>query len=290
MSIIWEPCAAGARVLRVLGDSPCPAVPETVEGLPVTEIGPYCFADKPVKTGARRSGADTHEVTGNFVEEVTLPDTVRTLHSAAFYNCRRLRRLSLGAGVEGLGSDLFTNCRSLARLCLRAAPDAPTGLKKLLGAISADITAEFDGARLFYPEYSEFLDENTPAHIFNHNIEGEGYRMRQCFTAAGAVDYAAFDASFAQACVGEGEGALCRLALGRLVLPFALGGQARADYEFYLRVPPCHRHPGRGRPAAAGRLRAAHCRGRRLLRPRRLERRGRDFVGPRQTSEKIIQL
>ena len=206
MSIIWEPCAAGARVLRVLGDSPCPAVPETVEGLPVTEIGPYCFADKPVKAGARRSGADTHEITGNFVEEVTLPDTVRTLHSAAFYNCRRLRRLSLGAGVEGLGSDLFTNCRSLARLCLRAAPDAPTGLKKLLGAISADITAEFDGARLFYPEYSEFLDENTPAHIFNHNIEGEG--------------------------------ALCRLALGRLVLPCALGGQARADYEFYLRAHP----------------------------------------------------
>ena len=154
MSIIWEPCAAGARVLRVLGDSPCPAVPETVEGLPVTEIGPYCFADKPVKAGARRSGANTHEITGNFVEEVTLPDTVRTLHSAAFYNCRRLRRLSLGAGVEGLGSDLFTNCRSLAQLCLRAAPDAPTGLKKLLGAISADITAEFDGARLFYPEYS----------------------------------------------------------------------------------------------------------------------------------------
>ena len=58
------------------------------------------------------------------------------------------------------------------------------------------------------------------------------------FTAAGAVDYAAFDASFAQACVGEGEGALCRLALGRLVLPFALGGQARADYEFYLRAHP----------------------------------------------------
>ena len=97
MSIVWEPCAAGVRVLRVLGDSPCPAVPETVEGLPVTEIGPYCFADKPVKAGARHSGADTHEITGNFVEEVTLPDTVRTLHSAAFYNCRRLRR-GRGAG------------------------------------------------------------------------------------------------------------------------------------------------------------------------------------------------
>ncbi|WP_455499958.1 leucine-rich repeat domain-containing protein [Gemmiger sp.] len=239
MSVFWEPCADGARVLRVLGDTPCPAVPAAVEGRPVTEIGPYCFADKPVKDGARHSGDDTHELTGSFIEEVTLPDTVRIIHSAAFYNCRRLRRVTLGPGVESLGSDLFTNCRCLQAFCLRAAPDAPTGLKKLLGAVSADITAEFDGAKLFYPEYSEFLDENTPAHIFNHSIEGEGYRMRQCFTAGGAVDYPAFDASFAQACVGESEAKLCRLALGRLVLPFALNDDARTDYEFYVTA-----HPG----------------------------------------------
>ncbi len=40
--------------------------------------------------------------------------------------------------------------------------------------------------------------------------------MRQCFTPGGAVDYAAFDASFAQACVGESEDKLCRLALDGL--------------------------------------------------------------------------
>ncbi len=56
--------------------------------------------------------------------------------------------------------------------------------------------------------------------------------MRQCFTPGGAVDYAAFDASFAQACVGESEDKLCRLALGRLVQPFGLGDDARADYGF----------------------------------------------------------
>ena len=239
MTVLWQPCADGARVLRLLGDSPCPAVPGAVEGLPVTEIGPYCFAERPVPPGALRSGGtDTHEITGNFVEEITLPDSVRVLHSAAFYNCRKLRRLTLGGGVESLGSDLFTNCRQLQQFTLRAAPDAPTGLKKLLGAVSADITAALDGARLFYPEYSEFLDENTPAHIFNHSIEGEGYRMRQCFTPAGAVDYAAFDASFAQACVGESEDKLCKLALGRLVWPFALGENARTDYEFYLAAHP----------------------------------------------------
>lgn len=101
-----------------------------------------------------------------------------------FTTAARLRRVTLGPGVEGFGSDLFTNCRQLQTFRLRAAADAPTGLKKLLGAVSADITVELDGAQLFYPEYSEFLDENTPAHIFNHSIEGEGYRMRQCFTPA----------------------------------------------------------------------------------------------------------
>lgn len=61
--------------------------------------------------------------------------------------------------------------------------------------------------------------------------------MRQCFSG-GAVDYAAYDATFAQACVGESEEKLCRLALGRLLAPFALGEDARADYEFYLTAHP----------------------------------------------------
>lgn len=243
MSVIWEPCPGGARVLRVLGDAPCPDVPGSVAGRPVTELGPYCFAARPVSGGARwpADAGDTHECTGGFVEEVTLPDTLRVLHSAAFYNCRRLRRVTLGKGVESLGSDLFTNCKALDAFILRAAPDVPTGLKKLLGAVSADISAVFTGApgaRLFFPEYFEWLDENTPAHIFNHSIEGEGYRMRQCFAADGALDFAAYDASFAQACVGEPPEKLCRLALGRLTRPCALGEGARADYEFYLTAHP----------------------------------------------------
>ena len=92
----------------------------------------------------------------------------------------------------------------------------------------------YNALRLQKPEeVAEFKPE-----FFNHSIEGEGYRMRQCFTPGGAVDYAAFDASFAQACVGESEDKLCRLALGRLVQPFGLGDDARADYELYLTAHP----------------------------------------------------
>ena len=233
VGLYWEPCPGGARLLRLLGDTPCPAVPGTIEGLPVAELGPYCFADRPVRPGARRTGDDKHEITGNFVEEVTLPDTVRVLDSAAFYNCRRLRQVTLGPGVEGFGSDLFTNCRQLQTFRLRAAADAPTGLKKLLGAVSADITVELDGAQLFYPEYSEFLDENTPAHIFNHSIEGEGYRYRQCFDGS-VLRFAEYDAAFPQACVGESEKTLCRIALDRLCIPYALLPEAQGIYSAYL--------------------------------------------------------
>lgn len=250
--ILWQACPGGARILRVFGDSPCPALPVQIEGFPVVEIGPYCFAQNQRSQPAdarfwsvdgRGPAAYPHPIAGDFVQGVTLPAGVRALHNAAFYNCRKLEWLCAGSALESVGSDLFTNCRVLDRFILDAAPDAPTGLKKLVAAVSADIGAVFAPggavqAKVFYPEYFEFLDENTPAHIFNHSIEGEGYRMRQCFTPGGAVDYAAFDASFAQACVGESEDKLCRLALGRLVQPFGLGDDARADYELYLTAHP----------------------------------------------------
>ena len=181
LGFLWQECPGGARLLKVYGDTPCPALPERIGGLPLREIGPYCFAEKPVPAGtltlpAGMDAAQLHAICGNFVESVTLPDSVHLLDSAAFYNCRSLHRVELGAGIDALGSDLFTNCRALACLAVRAEPDAPTGLRKLLGCVSADVTAEFwDGsgrvtAQLFYPEYFELLDENTPAHIFNHSI------------------------------------------------------------------------------------------------------------------------
>lgn len=191
LGILWQACPGGARILRVFGDSPCPALPVQIEGFPVVEIGPYCFAQNQRSQPAdarfwsvdgRGPAAYPHPIAGDFVQGVTLPAGVRALHNAAFYNCRKLEWLCAGSALESVGSDLFTNCRALDRFILDAAPDAPTGLKKLVAAVSADIGAVFAPggavqAKVFYPEYFEFLDENTPAHIFNHSIEGEGYRL-----------------------------------------------------------------------------------------------------------------
>ena len=41
LGILWQACPGGARILRVFGDSPCPALPVQIEEFPVVEIGPY---------------------------------------------------------------------------------------------------------------------------------------------------------------------------------------------------------------------------------------------------------
>lgn len=243
----WQPCQGGARLLKVYGDSPCPVLPASIAGLPLTQIGPYCFAEKKLQAGTLSlpdgmEAASLHAICGNFVEEVTLPDTVTVLDSAAFYNCRSLRRLELGPRCESIGSDVFINCRSLDCIALRCSPSEPSGLKKLIGSISADINAEFVAngrilARLFFPEYFEFLDENTPAHIFNHSIEGEGYRYRQCFDGA-RLNASEYDHAFEQACVGETPEKLCRLAMERIRYPYDLSPEARDTYLNYLRDHP----------------------------------------------------
>ena len=244
LGFLWRECSGGVRLLKVYGDTPCPVVPDAIEGLPVREIGAYCFAEKEVPHGTvtlpeQMDPRSLHPICGNFVQEVILPDSVHLLDSAAFYNCHGLRRLEVGPGMDALGSDLFTNCQALDRLSVRSAPDAVTGLRKLVGCVSADVSAEFVDsrgavlARLFYPEYFELLDENTPAHIFNHSIEGEGYRYRQCFDG-GVLQFAEYDAIFPQACVGESAETLCRLALDRLRWPCALADAARERYRSYV--------------------------------------------------------
>lgn len=242
VSILWEPCAGGARLLRLFGESPCALVPDMAGGLPVVEIGPYCFSARRDPKGGQLetpAGAEPsdHPVCGEFVQEVVLPDSVRAIHNGAFYNCRALRRLTAGPGVESLGSDLFTNCRALRTFALRAAPDEATGLKKMLAAVAAGIGVEFLGGttpvRLYYPEFSEYLHENTPAHIFNHSIEGVGYRYRQCFDQ-GVLTFEEYDAAFAMADAEESPEGLCRVALDRLGSPVHLSEEARTRYGAYL--------------------------------------------------------
>ena len=248
---------------------------------PITELGGYCFSEKPrglpgpektcryeqaedgtlrlTRAFGREVGGrarysfdfdapaasaqddDLHPVCGNFLEEVSLPDSLRVVGSCAFYNCRKLRRLSAGAGELTMGSDVFLNCFALEDLIVRAAPEQPTGLFALVGSITEAVRALFwpveeasPRAGLWYPAYWEDIEE-TPAHILLHTFSGQGYHYRQCFLENRLLP-AEYDAIFPQGHDADDAAVMAMLCFDRLRWPWQLSAAAQEAYRDFLKA------------------------------------------------------
>lgn len=242
----------------------------------VTELGDYCFSESPRnlpapdavcryavgedgsavltrafgrdRTGRHRRydldfGAapeeDLHPVCGNFLEEAVLPDSLRVIGSCAFYNCRRLRTLSVGAGELTVGSDVFLNCFALADLIVRADPEQATGLFALVNNITEAVRALFwcpgeaaPRAGLWYPAYWEDVEE-SPAHILLHTFSGQGYHYRQCFLNNKFLP-AEYDAIFPQGHDADDANIMAMLCFDRLRCPWQLSETAAGHYRAFL--------------------------------------------------------
>lgn len=269
--LYWEHAkGGGVRLLRAYGITAEAELPEEIEGFPVTEIGDYCFAEnghlpehfertRVEETDLSREESDRdesaaggsrpmetaaswqlHELSGRYIEKVILPDSVRKIGNLAFYNCTSLNQLEFGGSLTEIGSDAFMNCKKLHRMSVRCGSRERSGMRQILGQISSDMEVAFLGrqgieAILLFPEYYESYDEIAPAHLFGRNIEGEGFRARQCFKD-GIVDFAQYDTIFPKACAEESEKTLCRLALDRLRYPADLQEQAGHLYQEYIRA------------------------------------------------------
>ncbi len=240
------------RLFRVFGSVDTLALPEVLEdGRRIRAIGAYCFAEKgrlpqaladeAVKAGLG-DGTNAPEgvlrpLNGNYLREISLPDTVTCLETYAFYNCRKLERLTVGAALTEINSDAFMNCRALHTLTIRAAAGDATGLPFLLNQLTAELSVEFHsadaGVRLLYPEYTESYEEIGPAHVFSLHVEGEGYRARKQFVG-GRLDVSGYDTVFEKACNEEQFLTLMKMALYRLEYPYELSEAARDRYETYL--------------------------------------------------------
>lgn len=250
----YQPLPGAARLIRVYGDTPCPVLPDEADGLPITELGPYCFAPTqrerllPPAEALRRytvpGGAPMPEaprIGGSFLEQITLPAPLRVLGEAAFYNCRKLNAIALGTCISTIGSDVFTNTFALRRLNLCAGVDTPSGIAKVLGSLQGEVSVAFcpDGsapqAVLRYPEYWEDVEE-TPAHILLHTFNGPGYHYRQLYQN-GLPQFEEYDAILPQTGAGDAPAAMALLALERLRWPYALSDTAAAAYREFLRRP-----------------------------------------------------
>ena len=178
---------------------------------------------------------------GSFLEELVLPGSLRVIGSCAFYNCRRLRRLSAGAGELTMGSDVFLNCFALEDLIIRATPEQATGLFALVGSITEAVRALFwpvgeasPRAGLWYPAYWEDIEE-TPAHILLHTFSGQGYHYRQCFLENKLLP-AEYDAIFPQGHDADDASVMAMLCFDRLRWPWQLSDAARDAYRDFLKT------------------------------------------------------
>ncbi len=70
-------------------------IPETINGVPVVEIGMYAFAGNP------------------HITSVTIPDSVTYIGSGAFEYCENLKSVEFGEGIEYVETDAFYGCSSL---------------------------------------------------------------------------------------------------------------------------------------------------------------------------------
>ncbi len=247
----WELLPDGyARLLRVEGEQDSVRIPEVLEGYPVTQIGAYCFAPEykyadEALSNIRETWIIEDEtqkqslraVTGNYLSEVCLPDSVTRIGNNAFYNCRKLWRIEVGVDLQDIGSDVFMNCHQIRQIDMRGGMEESSGLKQILSRLSGTVCVRYMGhtpSRLLYPEYVESYDEIAPAHIFGRNIEGEGFRLRQLF-ADGRVQLAEYDSAFGKIAAEESVQVAGLLALYRLMSPVQLTEDNRRNYETYVR-------------------------------------------------------
>lgn len=253
-----------AVLLRAFGTEPAVKLPEKIGGHVLTELSDYCFSGKEKYTGDEeflflagegeetRSGEEEVRfyellekgklcaLAGDFIKEVTLSGAVRKIGKFAFYQCHHLESITFEGREFELGGDAFMNCGSLKKFQIYALPQEPTGLRQILAQQDVETEVYFlskeahmvTGAVLF-PEYSEKYDLIGPAHIFELNIEGEGFRARQCFED-GIFRFQKYDQIFSQAKDTEEERTLCRMAALRLGHPVELREEAKQMYTEYL--------------------------------------------------------
>ena len=256
-------------LLRCFGESPRVLVPETIAGRPVTQIGPYCFAANSHLTGSYevaaencspagisglaeipelgkagtaysaevQSPAPITEQAGRFLSSLFLPDTITQVDAYACYGCRQLTEISFGPGIRILENDAFMNCTRLSTLIMRASVTEVTALRSILAQISWNIEVHFTGEPegcFFFPEYQEYYDEVGPVHIFELQLEGEGFRARKSFDKE-CFQPVEYDTIFPKASVEEKEEIACRIALDRILFPAYLTEENKSMYMAFLK-------------------------------------------------------
>ena len=93
------PNDTGITIAKYMGKSKETVIPETLGQYTVTAIGPRAFSNQPIKA-------------------VTIPETVTSIGTGAFYYCTGLESISLPAGLKEIPEQMLYYCQRLKNLTI----------------------------------------------------------------------------------------------------------------------------------------------------------------------------
>lgn len=234
------------RILECRSLDSLAVVPEEAAGLPVTELAPYVFSGHEDYNAAPRgetfwwpqeeNSQELPVLSGNRLEELHLPSSLKKVGAYAFYNCENIKKMELYSTTLDWGAGVFTGCIGVEELTIHVDENWKSCMKEILAELRQTLSVVYLGAqeaRLIFSEFFEEAVENTPARILVTNTHGCGQKYRNAFVNT-QFQFLEYDSLFPHVKVQESEDLVCRLALGRMQYPYHLSEKYRQMYQEYL--------------------------------------------------------
>lgn len=263
LELLYRLKGESIEILRCFGERGVIALPETIEGRPVTALGDYLFsaemrtepegllweADSCPERGENDGGLPKYRdiFAGGCVEEVFLPASLKRIGRYAFYNCGGLRTLHLTSAATDIGAGAFNGCRKITDLYIDVVRGEKSCLKEILADLNETLTVHYreterdtcgnlqktGEAELLFPVFYEEAVENTPAKMLETHVHGCGHRYRYCFQGT-EFEFREYDSLFSYAEAWEELAGTVKMAVGRLRFPLYLSKKAKNRYREYL--------------------------------------------------------
>lgn len=144
-------------IIDYCGDSEHLCIPATIDGRPVTQIGPFAFYDNStIKTVVIPEGVREIEINAfencTALSSVTIPNTVTAIGDSAFAGCSSLQSVVIPVGVQELADQIFENCSSLNSVVL------PDGLESIGCNVFENCTSL---TRILLPKGLKHIEQNV---------------------------------------------------------------------------------------------------------------------------------
>lgn len=240
----------GGTVLRILeyrSLDRLAVIPETIDGMAVTELAPYAFSEafyeEEPEMGERfwwteeLQDREAPPLRGTRLLELRLPSALEKIGAYGFYNCEGLEKLEFYSSTLDWGHGVFTGCRGIKNLLVHVDEGRRSCLKEVLSEIRQTLFVEYEAAgtaHLVFPEFFEDMVENTPARIIVTETHGCGKQYRNAFVNT-RFQFQEYDRLFPYMEAQESEELALFLALMRVMYPYELSEEGKTRYLEYLR-------------------------------------------------------